>query len=91
MLVLENVWNEMRNLTTAIDRERDTIKRIVLRSNRVRSFFDLLRTMFQATSDQAAKRGLSAEWCKNPFDTTQMNNELTRVANSAKKNYGGRH
>jgi GTPase SAR1 family protein len=83
----DQVWNQMRTLTTDIDRERDRYKRIGLRSKRVRLFFDLLDEMFQALANAASKRNLTIEWRKNPFDTALLTIELNRVDESARRNY----
>ena len=83
----EERWNELRQLTTDIDRERDTYRRIGFRSRRVSLFFDLLKGMFEQLTSEASRRALPIEWCKNPFDRSLLDVELRRVDTSARRNY----
>ena len=84
---IEEKWDRIRQITTEVDRERDTYKKIKLRCERIRLFFGLMREMYQQLSDEAGKRGLPIEWCKNPFEVAGLDTELQRVDSSARRNY----
>ena len=86
----EGVWAKLRQLTQDIEQERDTIRRIELRIQRVREFFTMLHGMSQGLTDEAIRRSLPKEWCVNPFTLADLEQELTRVHASATRNYGGR-
>lgn len=83
----ESVWAGIRKTTQDIEQERDTVKRVGLRTDRVKIFFDMASAMFSQLTAEAVQRGLSREWCVNPFVENDINNELTRVRTSAAKNY----
>jgi GTPase SAR1 family protein len=83
----EAIWNELRDATMDIEKERQTIRKIDLRSKRARSFFTLMSGLFDELSGEAIRRGLSKEWCENPLKLDQLDIELSRVSASANRNY----
>ena len=83
----ERVWGEIRRLTQEIEQERDTVRRVRARADRVKVFFNMIAGMFGQLTDQAVQRGLAREWCINPFVESEVDIELNRVCMSAAKNY----
>lgn len=86
----EGAWTKLRQLTSDIEQERDTIRRIEWRILRVREFYSMLHKMTQGLVDESLRRGLPKEWCVNPFAFDQLEEELSRVGTSARRNYGAR-
>jgi hypothetical protein len=84
----EGTWSTLRELTSQIEQERDTVKRIELRTKRVGTFFSMLSEMMEQLKQEASKRGLPPEWCTNPLDRPTLDRELDVVRASAAKNYG---
>lgn len=83
----ERIWSDIRKLTQEIEQERDTVRRVRTRADRVKVFFNMIAGMFSQLTDQAVQRGLAREWCMNPFVHGDMDTELDRVCMSATKNY----
>ena len=83
------VWENLRSLSHKIDGERNTVSRVLLRIDRVKSFITFLEELYLPLQIESQKRGLIAEWCSNPFEDSRpkLKAELDRVKNSAIKNY----
>ncbi|WP_154716435.1 hypothetical protein [Sterolibacterium denitrificans] len=86
-----HVWDQLRNLSHEIDSQRDRVNRVDRRIERVRIFVDYLSKLYEPLQLESQKRNLPAEWCSNPFIDTKglREKELTRVANSVRRVYGG--
>lgn len=83
------IWRKIRELTSDIDSERDIVKRVKLRVFRVKIFYTYLRKIYRNFSSQATNRGLSSQWCSDPFHErySEHRDELLKVIRSAKRNY----
>lgn len=101
MMFLENVmmdtfipdevtWNRLRSQTDSIYSERNTIRRLSLRRERVQAFYDYMLRLYTPLRDDSIRRGFSAAWCAHPLESarTQLSTNLTRAARSAEQNYG---
>jgi hypothetical protein len=85
-----DVWDSIRALTTAIYAERDTMKRMTLRKQRVTEFFSYMRSLYEPLREESIRRGLPREWCVNPLHAieTDFYSRLNRAMLSAHRNYG---
>lgn len=101
MMYLENVmmdtfvadkdtWEEMYRLTNDIFSSRDTVKRISIRRERVRKFYDYMIEIYKPLREESIRRGLPKEWCSNPLVDlhNRFDTNLQRIARSAARNYG---
>lgn len=86
----DSLWESLRDLTIAIGSERDTVKRIALRIERVKLFWKNMADQYFLLLSEALRRGLPAEWCTNPFNDLEsvFASNCDRVEESAKRNYG---
>lgn len=84
------VWDDLRSISNRIESERDTFSRVKLRVSRVRAFIAYLERLYLPLQAESQKRGLSPEWCSNPFVDARgrFDAELDRVSKSAQRNYG---
>ena len=84
------VQDDLKKFTKLIADERDTVKRLTWRVERVKRFWRNLSNQYHLVASEALRRGLASEWCTNPF--TEL--EKTFDANSAQvlisvqRNYG---
>jgi hypothetical protein len=85
-----NEWEALRQLTTDIYAQRDTILKIRVRRERVTRFFQYMKTLYAPLRDESVRRGLPVEWCTNPLADAESSfaANLTRVSRSAERNYG---
>lgn len=85
------VWEKLRAMSNEIEQEGNTVFRIKLRTERVRTFVDYLQRLYLPLQQESQKRNLVAEWCTNPFveNKGKLEDELARVERSAARNYGG--
>jgi hypothetical protein len=83
-------WDSLKGLTTAIYAERDTLKRMSLRKQRVLEFFLYMKKLYEPLKNDSVRRGLPKEWCLNPLEEieNEFQRRLTRVMSSAQRNYG---
>lgn len=86
----EHVWEQLRSQTAEIYAERNTIRKLSIRRDRVRSFFNYMAELYTPLKDESVRRGLAAAWCSHPFEAARnhLDTNLTRVARSAERNYG---
>jgi GTPase SAR1 family protein len=80
------VWQHLRELSIQIDAERNTVKRIRMRVDRAKVFFEYMHECFKPIVAEARKRGLPAQWCHDCMEERQVDfrRELTRVLASAR-------
>ena len=85
-----DVWDGLRDLTSAIYAHRDIVGRLALRRQRAQIFFDYMQSLYTPLRDESIRRGFSATWCAHPFESArnQLDTNLTRATRSADKNYG---
>ena len=86
----EVVWQELRNMTEEVFRIRRTTDKIHQRVERVKLFVDHIERRYSVLSDEAARRGLAAEWLGNPISDAKssLSTNLDRIVQSAARNYG---
>jgi len=84
------VWQELRELSHRIEAERDKVKRIRLRVQRAKSFYNYMHKCLVPLIIESQKRGLPAQWCNDVMKEREMDfrGEMSRVLASARKNYG---
>lgn len=84
------VWEELKSLTEDVYRERDVVKKLRVRKERVRKFFNLMCTQYDEIRNEAQRRTLGMEWCGHPLRELNgaLNRELERAMRSAEINYG---
>jgi hypothetical protein len=86
----DEIWNILKNLTTAIYATRDTIQKLNIRRQRVGIFYDFMSKSFDLLHEEGARRGLPSEWCSRVMHGKRPDliRNLTQVARSAERNYG---
>jgi hypothetical protein len=86
----DGLWDSLKELSRAIGNERDTVRRINLRVERIRKFWKNLSDQYFLLLSEALRRGLPAEWCTNPFAELERTFEAncSRVSTSAARIYG---
>jgi len=86
----DGLWSSLKDLSHDIGVERDTVRRISLRVERIKMFWKNLSDQYYLLLSEAIRRGLPAEWCTNPF--AELNSAFeancSRVSASAARNYG---
>ncbi|EIU1682948.1 TPA: hypothetical protein ACL1SD_006262 [Pseudomonas aeruginosa] len=82
-------WQKLKNLSHNIDSERDIIRRVILRTQRARVFYDYMHSLLKVLVIESQKRGLPAQWCHDVMKERRLDfiRELRRVKNSAERNY----
>ena len=85
-----SIWQRLRTLSYDIESERNTVKRIRLRADRVQMFYDYMHEMIRPLIAEAQKRGLPSQWCTDALAERkpEFRRELSRVLASARRNYG---
>ena len=83
-------WDELKIISNDIQNERNIIEKIKLRIKRVEIFYTYISSLYVPVLDEAKKRSLDPIWLTNPLVEMRadLQNTLTRVLNSARKNYG---
>lgn len=84
-----SVWNLLKRLSHQIESERDIIKRVTLRTQRARFFYDYMRTLLNKLVVESRKRGLPPQWCHDVLSERRLDfiREINRIKRSAIKNY----
>ncbi|MDA3919555.1 MAG: hypothetical protein PF501_02560 [Salinisphaera sp.] len=87
------IWEQLKSLSDKVEAERDVVERIRLRRDRVRTFFNYMEALYSPLRDESVRRGLSAEWCSEPFGDIRRKLLVNtkRPVESAKRLYGKRH
>lgn len=82
-------WHQLKEQTESIYRERDIVKRLALRRQRVQAFFSYMSDRYTPLRDESARRGLPSVWCSHPLESAhnQLQLNLTRATRSAQRNY----
>ncbi|WP_441254491.1 hypothetical protein [Aeromonas sp. A600620] len=82
-------WQNLRNLSNDIDAERDILRKIRLRVQRGRVFYEHMHESLKLLVNEARKRGLPVQWCNDVMQERKKDfrKELNRVRSSAKRNY----
>ncbi len=62
-----NEWEALRQLTTDIYAQRDTILKLRIRRERVTRFFTYMSNLYTPLRDESVRRGLPLEWCTHPL------------------------
>jgi len=86
-----DTWNAIAANMRLIYRERNLARKLKLRQEVARKFFEYVEVGIQDLVDQALGRGLPMQFCQNPISRQKVafNEELTRASLSAKRLYGG--
>ena len=86
----KDAWADMKRISDEIDSERNVVKRINLRTQRVRTFFDYMAQCYEILLREARERVLPSEWCIDPFHEANdlLSRNLTNAEKSADRNYG---
>ena len=84
------VWEHLKSLTIKINNERNVVKKIRDRADRVIMFFDYMGELFKPLIDEANKRALDSKWLTNPMleMRASLDKHLEVVIQSAERNYG---
>lgn len=83
------VWQSLRNISGEIDAEREVLRRIRVRVQRVRLFYNYMHLQLRQLVDESRRRGLPAQWCHDVLAERKndFRKQLRRVLASAKRNY----
>lgn len=86
----DGLWEGLKNLTRFISEERDTVRRLGLRVDRVKRFWRNLSDQYFLVAGEALRRGLPSEWCTNPFAELEktFDANCAQVLTSVQRNYG---
>lgn len=86
----DGLWDNLKSLTRAISEERDKIRRLGLRVDRVKRFWRNLSDQYYLVVSEALRRGLPSEWCANPFSELENTFDVncSYVLASVQRNYG---
>lgn len=86
----DGLWDNLKKLTKDISSDRDTMRRINLRVDRVKLFWRYMSDQYHLLQSEALRRSVPSEWCVNPFADLEKTFESNcgRVLVSAAKNYG---
>lgn len=89
------IWQQLKELSSKLDSQRDRVERIRLRINRLRLFYDYMHKCLGPLILESQKRGLPSEWSNDIMAEREQDfkQNLDKVLKSATKNYGpdGRH
>lgn len=85
-----NSWDHLRNISQDIQNERNVVKKIKLRIQRVEIFYEYVGGLYSSILTEAKKRSLDPIWLTDPISETknELYKKLDKVLTSAKKNYG---
>lgn len=85
-----DVWDELYNLTGQIYAQRNTIRRLETRIDRVRCFFKYMMDLFEPLRTESIRRGFRSEWCSSPLGLarSQLETNLEGARASALRIYG---
>lgn len=80
-------WETLRSLSQQIDSVGKIGVRMRLRAERVQVFFQYLSALYSPLVEESQKRGLSFQWCDNPFNNhaVSLRREIARVLLSARR------
>lgn len=83
------VWGNLKDLSNRIDSERDPIRRVVMRTQRARVFYDYMHDLLRVLVVESQKRGLPPQWCHDVLKERRLDfiREIRRIKKSAEKNY----
>jgi len=86
----QKIWQQLREFSHNIESERNTVKRIIYRVQRAKTFYEYMHSCLEPLISESQKRGLPAQWCNDVMEERKMDfrRELSRVLSSARKNYG---
>lgn len=86
-----DVWLQLCELTEKINEERDTVKRLHLRKERVLHFFDYMGELYETLRTESVNRGLPAEYCGDVLRgaRSSLMSGLERAMRSAVRVSGG--
>lgn len=84
------VWDKLKSLTSDIANERDVVKKIQARADRIVIFYDYMNELLIPLVEEANKRVLDKNWVTNPLVEMRaaLNDHLRKVIDSANRNYG---
>jgi GTPase SAR1 family protein len=80
-------WEKLRSLSHQIESERDILKRVKLRKERILVFYAELQRLYGVVLAETHRRALPAEWCHNPLTERafDLRSNLARVMLSARR------
>lgn len=86
------VWNAIESNMKLIYRERNLSRKLKLRQEVARQFFDYVERGLQSLVEEALARGLPPQFCANAMTKLRVafEEELARASFSARRNYGGK-
>lgn len=85
-----SAWDELTQLSEEIDSQRDVVRRLKLRFERLNRFIAYVSSMYTRILDEAIRRGLPKEWCGSPLQDMKKSlaENQKKALESAVKNYG---
>ncbi len=86
----EGTWNQLQQLSSEIQNERNLYEKLKLRKKRLEIFYDFLMELYSDLNDESAKRSLPSECLGNPFKDAKvkLDENLSKALSSAKRHYG---
>ena len=84
------VWDELVQLSEEIDSQRDIVKRLQLRLDRLDRFVAYVGSLYAPILEETLRRGLPKEWCGDPLRDIQnsFSSNKQKAMESATRLYG---
>lgn len=86
----KSIWERAKQLSEDIDADRDVVRRLERRHERIRIFYRYMHDQYMQLLAEGQRRALPKEWCSDPFAAMQraLDVNLRRAMLSAQRNYG---
>lgn len=86
-----DVWGALRTLSDEIKVERNVTRRIKIRSDRVKRFYEYMISSYMPVLEDAQRRALPAEWCGSPLSEAKPKlwDDCEKALESSRRNYPG--
>lgn len=83
-------WDQLKNISTQVQEERNIVDRIKLRAERAEVFYEFMLSEYIRILNEALKRGLDPVWLTNPLEELRntLDANLKKAVQSAIRNYG---
>lgn len=88
----KDVWETLREMTQQVRDERDVVKRMEIRVEKAKVFYNLMASQYHLLLEEASKRGLDPIWLGSPFEEMRatFESDCSKAMHSAQRLYGQR-
>ena len=83
------IWEELRRLSDMIRDDKNITNRVIVRTERVKVFYEFMLTSYRPIQEEAQRRALSSEWCGSALSEAKEKlwQECAKAIKSSKRNY----